>query len=384
MKRAASLAILTLLALPGYVAAQSSPSASFSAGRALLAASSSPGNAYAAGMSVILTAPVAGDLSAVGGSVVAAGPVSGDELLIGGSVNVRTRVGGDVRAVAGSVRVEAPVKGDFVALGWSVFDSGRPGGNVFIAAASADLKSGAAKAATIYGDTVSLGGDFGGDVTVVTSGRLSLAPDTVIHGRLSYTAPEPAVFPDSVVVTGGIDYTNAAYIPNAATSRTLSLLSIGLFLLVRILGALILAGLLAGFFPRLAASLVERARGRPTSLLLTILLGFAAFVAAPALAVLLVITFVGIWLALLLLVAYALLALLSLMYAGIIFGGLLARFYARRTSIHWHDGVIGTLALSLLALVPVLGPIAVFLLTLFAAGALLSLFFHFIFPREER
>ena len=53
------------------------------------------------------------------------------------------------------------------------------------------------------------------------------------------------------------------------------------------------------------------------------------------------------------------------------------------SEILWHDGVLGMLALSLIALVPVIGWLVVLFLSAFTAGALLLLFFHFAFPQEE-
>ena len=358
--------------------------ASFSAARSLVAASSSPGNAYAAGASVVLTAPVAGDLSAFGGSIIAAAPVAGDELLVAGSIRSRAPVTGDLRIMGGSVVIEESIAGDLVVLGFSVNDSGRASGSVFIAAAETTLTKGASGPVTIYGNTISLAGDFGGNVNIVSSGHLTLAASTTIRGTLSYEAPELATIPASATIIGGIKYRNASYLPDAGTSRLLAVVSIGFFLFARILGALILAGLLAGLFPRLAEAIVERAvTSRPSKILLTILLGFAAFVVTPVLFLLLALTFVGFGLALLLFVSYIFVVLFAIIYAGILLGGLFARRYMHRDSVLWHDGVLGMLALSLIALVPYVGIFIAALFTTFSAGALLLVFFHFAFPHED-
>ncbi len=358
--------------------------ASFSAARSLITASSSPGNAYVTGVSVVLTAPVAGDLSALGGSIIAAAPVAGDELLFAGSIRSRASVAGDLRAIGGSVIIEEPVAGDLVALGFSVYDSGRAAGSVFIVAADTAVTAGASGPVTIYGNNISLSGDFGGNVDIVASGRLTLAASTTIRGILSYEAPEPATIPASATVVGGVKYTNASYLPDVGTSRILALLSIGFFLFARILGALILAGLLAGLFPKLAEEIVERAHARPRSILLTMLLGFAILVATPILFVVLMLTFVGIGLAFLLLIMYALMAFLAFLYAGILLGGAFARRFNAREAVLWHDGVFGMLVLSLVTLVPIIGPFALLSLIIFSAGALLLIFFNFAFPHEEQ
>lgn len=321
----------------------------------------------------------------IGGSIVAAAPVQGDELLFAGTVGSRASVTGDLRAVGGSIRIEGPVSGDVVAFGYSVFDFSRTLGSTFIVAANTTLSNGAAGPVIIYGNNISLTGDFASNVNIVATGRLSLGANTTIHGMLTYEAPEPASIPASATVLGGISYTNASYLPDAGTSRILALVSIGFFLFARILGALILAGLLAGLFPKLAEAIADRAySGRPQNILLTMLLGFAILVASPVLIILLALTFVGIGLALLLFVLYALLVLLALLYAGILIGSVFARQFAKRDIVLWRDGMLGMLAFSLIALVPFIGLFVVLVLSLFSAGALLLIFFHFAFPHEER
>ncbi len=374
--------VLVLLSVPLGTMAAPLP-ASFTAANSLLATSSAPGNAYIAGASVVVTAPTVGDLLAVGGSVVAAGSVTGDALLAAGSVSTRAPLKGDVRATGGTISINEPVGGDLVAVGYTVTDSGRPSGSVFVIAANASLTSGAAGPVIVYGNNVLLAGDFAGDVKVIAGGSVTLAKDSVIHGKFSYEAPEQARIAATASTTGGVEYTNASYLPDAGTSRALAIASIGVFLLVRILGALILAGLLAGLFPALAHTITDRASRRPfRAFFLTTLLGFAAIVATPILLILLAITFVGFGVALLLGIGYLLLLALSFMYAGILIGTLFARSVLKREAVLWHDGVLGMLILSLIALVPIVGWLALCIFMAFTAGTLLSLFFRTAFPQE--
>lgn len=376
--------LLAILLFPAGSYAAPAP-ASFSVARSLLSASSSQGNAYVAGASVVVTAPVAGDLSAIGGSVVTAASVSGDELLLAGSIRSRARVWGDVRAVGGSITIEEPIAGDLVAFGYSVHDSSNAGGSVFIIAANTAIANGAGGPVTIYGNNISLAGNFADDVTIVASGRIALSASTTIVGKLSYEAPEKAIIPTPSAIQGGITYTNASYLPDIGTSRILAFISIGFFIFVRVFGALILAGLLTGLFPKLSEAIVERAVTQRTSrILLTALLGFAVFVVTPVLFLLLALTFVGIGLAFLFFICYAFIVFLSLIYAGILLGGFFSRQYLHRDSMLWHDGVLGMLALSLISLVPYIGMLVALLLTTFSAGALLLIFFQFAFPHEDQ
>jgi len=380
-----SLFLFITLLIPESAFASGVLPASFSAARSVLAESPSPGNTYIAGFSVVTTAPIAGDFSAVGGSITVAAPIAGDGLLLAGSLSSRAPVAGDLRAGGGSISIEKQIVGDLVALGISVNDAGRVGGSIFIAALNTVLTNGASGPVTIYGNNISLGGDFVGNVKVVATGRLTLAPNTTIHGKLSYEAPETATIPASATIVGGIEYENISYLPDAGTSRALAFISVGFFLFVRILGALILAGLLAGLFPRLAEAIIERAySARLRSILLTMLLGFAVLAATPILLVLLALTFVGMGVALLMGIAYILIVLLALLYSGILLGGIVARRYSRRLTVLWRDGVLGMLTFSLIALVPFVGLFVVLLLTSFSVGALLLIFFYFAFSHEEQ
>lgn len=378
--------LLPTSALAADIGSASKAPSSFSATRSILSvASSSPGNAYLAGASIVVTAPVNGDLSAIGGSIVSAAPVSGDELLFAGSISSRSRVHGDFRALGWSINIENPIGGDLVVLGYSVRDLDRASGSTLIIAANTTLENGASGPVTIYGNNVSLAGDFADNVTIVASGRVALAASTTIAGKLSYESPEETIIPASVKISGGVEYTNASYLPDAGTSRILTFISMGFFLFVRILGALILAGLLAGLFPKLSEDVANRAYTRRSrDILLTTLLGFAILVATPIFLIILSLTFVGIGIALLLFILYFLMALLSVVYAGIFLGGVLARRFALRSTILWRDGVLGMLILSLVTLIPTVGFFAVLLLTLFSAGALLQIFFNFAFPHDER
>ncbi|MBI3571999.1 hypothetical protein HY091_00470 [Candidatus Kaiserbacteria bacterium] len=379
----ATLLILVSLTLPFGALAAGAPS-SFVAARSLLVASSTSANVYAVGVSVVVTAPSRADLSAAGGSVVVAAPVSGDALVVGGTAALRSPVSGDLRALAGALTVSGPVSGDLFALAGSVHTARTVGGSAFVAGADVAFLGGARGPVMIYGNTVTLGGDFGSDVHVVASGRISLAAGTHIRGALSYQSPEAAIVPADAVVEGGVEYTGSSYLPTTSEARALALAGFGVFLFARVLAALILAGLLAGLFPRLAELVALKAeRGSARSILLTLLLGFAAVVATPALLVLLSLTFVGFGIALLILVAYALLVLLSFVYAGILVGALLAWRFRHRQTVLWHDGVLGMLILSLFSLLPILGWPILLLLCAFAAGALLLLFFRFTFPHDS-
>lgn len=383
MRYALLLAALILLPASALAAAPLATS-TFETARTLIVSSTTPTNAYYAAGSLDVSAPTSGDLSAIAGSMTVSSSVKGDALLAGGAVTLRAAIMGDVRVLGGRVTIAGPITGDEVAFGGSVTDTAGGARDVFIVAESAALNAGALGPATIYANTVTLGGTFLGNVHVVSSGQVTVLPGTVIHGTLEYEAPQQASVANSAKVTGGVHYTGASYLPTSAQAHAIALAAVGLFLIVKILGALILAGLLAGVFPLLAEQAAAEALMRPArSVLLTALLGFGIAVATPVLLVLLALTFVGLGLALLLGAAYVLLCVLAFAYTGIIMGGAIARSIWKRDAILWHDGVLGMLVVCLIVIVPVIGFPLVLLLAAFSLGALAKLFYRAAFSHEN-
>jgi len=390
---------LLALALPGFSWRHAAPpaalflflavipftshAATFTSDRNLISSDSTPGNSYLAGGSVTVVAPVEGDLSAAGGSITVSAPVAGDALLAGGSVSFTKPVAGDARIAGGSVTVSAPVAGDlFVAAGNFTEDSGTAS-TLFVSAITARLLSGSAGPVTVYGSTVYLAGTFAGDVRVVASDRVVLSAQTHIKGTLTYEAPEAMKIPSGALIDGGTTYAGASFLPTGQETEAFALAGVGVFLFVKILGALIATGLIAGLFPAAADRIAERVlarRFRRTALYT--LLGFAIAVAAPVLILLLALTFVGLGLALITASLYVLALSLAYCYAGVIVGAKLARYVFKRNFFTWRDAVAGMLLLSVIALIPVVGPLLHYLVWAAALGSLVSLGYEHAFASD--
>jgi hypothetical protein len=376
------LLTLALVTLPGSAAAAAAPA--FVSGSSILIATTTPANVYAIGGTVAVTTPIKGDFTAAGGSLSVEAAVGGDLSLAGGSLHINAPVAGDARLMGGSITLSGAVGGDLVAFGGSVVDSGGGGANVLIAAGDVSMTKGAAGPVTVYGNTISLGGTFLSDVEVIAGSRVTLLPGAVIRGELRYQAPEQANIPSSATIAGGVHYTGASYLPTSKEARAIALASFGVFLFVKILGALILAGLLAGIFPTFVDRVVTRATHVSVRrALLTLLLGFGVLVATPVLLLILAVTFVGLGLALILGLAYLLLIPLAFIYAAIVIGSYLAHDLFKRTELRWSDAVFGMLVLFLVWSLPYIGGFVTALAIVYMLGVLTHLVYRFAFPRES-
>lgn len=347
--------------------------------RTLVVSAAPEGNMYLAGTDITVAAALPHDVLAAGGTITIAAPIAEDALLAGGTVRVEQSINGDARIAGGRVSVLAPVAGDLLVAGETVHiastakDTRVFGGTVRVAGGN-DV--------SILGATVELSGTFEGDVRVVASDRLTLADDTVITGTLSYDAPQQITVPASAKVPD-IAYTgSSSFLPTAEQAQTFALAGAGIFFLVRIFSVLIAAALLAGLFPFFTQRVADFALAQtPGRFPLTILLGFGVFIATPVLLFILFLSFVGSSAAIVLLLAYLLLAVMSYLFAGILAGAALGRALFKRKVVSWRIALLGMLVFFLVGTVPAVGGIVTLLLFLAALGAIVSITFQFAFSR---
>ncbi len=358
-----------------------------SGGQNLVFTKSTPAlnNVYIAGGTVIVATSTPQDLTILGGSVILSAPVRKDVLAAAGSIEVRAPVGGNLRAVGARVSITAPVTGDLAVMGFSVDDNAAHAKDILAIGDTVRLLSGSRGQVTVYGNNIYLSGTFNGDVHAQALNTLTLAPNTIIHGSLKYEASEAATIPSSAHVDGIVTYTGASFLPTSQEAAAFALAGIGIFFLVRIIGAVIVAGLFAGLFAAFTNKVTRQVTHKPfPHTMLMLLLGFGIITATPVLLLLLSITFVGLVAAFIIATAYMFLLLIAFVYAGIISGAILRnRFTKRNIYVTWKDAVLGMFVLMLIGIVPVFGMLAIGLLTCLATGVIGSIFYRFAFTKRN-
>jgi len=216
---------------------------------------------------------------------------------------------------------------------------------------------------------VLIDGPIAGDV-IVNAGRIELGPHARIAGRLRYGSRYEVDRDQAAEVTGGIERMEmrAGWPQFDEAHRHSSHISGWLFTL----GLLLLAAVLVAVLPGLTAAVGDRLRARPW---FSLLIGFVALVCIPAAAVVLLITVIGIPLALLAIAGYFVLLLLGYVVCGVALGHwLLARLRAAAAgSSIWRIGaaVLGVLIVALLARIPFVGGLVVLAALLLGLGALI-------------
>lgn len=258
-------------------------------------------------------------------SASAAAQGGGDRVQVGGDIVVAQgeRVDGDVVVVGGNAIVDGVVTGNVVAVGGYVSASGQVDGDVIAVGGYVVLRS----TARVGGDSAAIGG------------RVEREPGAQVGGDI---ASVPILDPQFLSF----------------------LVFIGLLQAVVSLVALLLAALLSvAAFPGQVKVVESTLRQAPWASVAT---GLAVLVVFIILAVPLVFTIIGLPLAILGLIVATLFGLSAL--GALVGDRILAAFRAGQSG-YLAKAIVGVLVIWLVGIIPVLGGLVSFFVTLFAVGA---------------
>jgi cytoskeletal protein CcmA (bactofilin family) len=322
---------------------------------------------FVAGRSVRVVQPVAGDLVATGGTVGVDAAVSGDALVAGGTVRVDGSIEGSLYAGGGRITLDGTVRRNARIGGGRVEIDPKAvvTGNVSLAGGAIRIEGTVQGYVQAAGGSVVIDGTVGGDV-VASAGSVELGPNARIAGKLRYASRELKRDP-AAQVAGGVERSPVNVRSTGPGPRHLARAAGWLWTAGVVLTAIVLVAALPAFTARAASTLRARTG---TSLLA----GFVAMVCIPVAAILLLVTVIGIPLALLALVLYAALLLAGYAMTGIGIGDwALARWRAAQaTRAGWRivAAALSMVALALLGRVPWIGAPVSVLVLIAGVGAL--------------
>ncbi len=310
-----------------------------------------PGNAFLAGGRVQLGNRVGGGAFVTGGEVTITGSIGRKLFASGGDLGIEGEVEGDVAAAGGKVRVtrSARLQSDVALAGGSVEMDGEVGG---------DLHA--------YGESVVINGVVLGDLEVAGE-NIRIGPEAHIAGRLTYKSGGAIVIDPQARIGQGIEQRDRddrgwlGKIIHGATRVGGVMFTIGIVLL----GVLLLLGMPG--FSRDAAGLVRREPLQSAGMGCIMLLG------VPFAMILLMITIIGIPLALMMIFGYIALLMLGYLVAALFVGDLVLEQLGTEkfNALGWRALflLLALFVLSVLRQVPLLGGLVIFLLFLAGIGA---------------
>ncbi len=290
----------------------------------------------------------------------------GSEFLAGGHVELSGRVSRNAFVSGGEVLVDGTIGRNLYAAGGTlkVSPEARIGEDAMLAGGSIVMDGSVARDLHAYGERIVVNGSVDGDVEFAGE-NLRLGPDARIGGKIVYRSRDEIVVAPGAQVAGGIskstrnrDWRRFAEGASIVGSITLSL---GMVLL----GAVLVLGM-TRFSREAGAAILQK----PWQVLG---LGCVMLIGVPVVLAVLLVTIVGIPLALLLAFAYGAILMLGYLIGAIFVGDfVLGRIDKTKLESVWWRALFMLLAIVVIAIVrqvPVAGPLAWWVLFLAGIGA---------------
>ncbi len=328
------------------------------------------GNVYLAGAEVQTGGPIYGDLVAAAGRIRVDHPVSGDTILTAGSIEIYGRVGDDLRAAGGIIGVSGRVAGEALLAGGSVSlgPDSEVGGRASIAGNDIVIGGRLHNGLKVYGKKVLVLGEVAGPVDLAAE-QIEILGSARIFGDLTYSSSREIKIDPNAKIMGRIvraPGTFEFYRPNLEVPGWL------IFRPLLLLGLLAAGTLLFALFPQFTRAALQAIEASP---LKSLGLGAAIFFSLPPVILLLVITIIGIPIALALLALYATVLLTGYLVLAFFVGDRLLRLARKQSaaSLGWRI-VSLTAALVLLWLIrylPYIGGFLVFMALCAGVGAIM-------------
>ncbi len=328
----------------------------------------SAGDLYAAGGNVEVSEPIKGDVFIAGGRVLLAQPVGGDAFIAGGNVRIRERLGEGLFAAGANVVIEGDIGRHARVAGGDV--SIAPGatvnGKATLGGAHVEVAGRVGKDLSIAADSARINGRIDGSA-YISARYIELGPDAVISGKLTYWSPQAAVIDPQAKIGGGADYRPVSMPEGMHTAGIVAMMMGKVFLLV---GLMVMGSLLVLLFPNFTGAVERAFTSNPGK---SIAFGLGLLIGLPIVAVLFMITLLGIPLGLAVFFFYPLMLMLGYLTAAVFIGdrgvGYLRKGRDLTTGIRIVGFIVALIALALIGALPIVGGLIVFLLLVGGIGA---------------
>jgi len=279
---------------------------------------------------------------------------------VGGTVIIHGTVDGDVSVAAGTLLIDGVVHGNVQAGSGAVTIDGRVDGNVVVGAGTLDVGRNAVIGGTLNGGagSATIAGTVDGDATLGT-GTLVLQPTATFGGNLRYNG---ALTDNGATVQGDLvrDTSLGAVNLGPIVGVGRFLFTVYGFLVNLVLGAILLLA-----FPAGSRRLADDIESRPVR---AGLYGLAVVIGVPILLLVLVVTIIGIPLAIVGAILFGLTVWVASVYGRYAVGEWLVGY--TDVDNRWLALLVGLVVVGLVALVPILGGVVEFLVLLLGLGAL--------------
>jgi len=317
------------------------------------------GDVIFTGSDLEITGTIAGDVFALTNTAVITGNIQGSvRILAGGSIELSGKVDRNVNVLSKNINIDemAEINWDLVAVGATVENRGTVGGNLSVTGSEIVLTNKIGKNADLY-----LG----------TSGKATISATVQIAGDLTYRSSND----NQIDIVEGAEIfgqTNhnviSLFKPRKETIDSLYFLG----KLISIFGLIVVGLVLITLVPQIVTQISTEMNKSPGR---SMLWGVAFLILTPLIAFVLLITVIGIPLAIIMFILYLIAFYIAYLLAGITLGLTIVKKLSKRKSrrgLFWPM-IIGLIVLDLICSIPIVGWILCVLMIVWAIGALIEI-----------
>ena len=254
------------------------------------------GNLYAAGQTITIDGTVSGDVIAAAQNITINGRVEGDVIAAAQNITINGEVGGNVRIAGNSLTINGTVTRNVNTFGANVIfgSDSHVGWDVYLAGANIETRGAIDGSLSGWADKILITGKIGKDIDLKltrgnTDQKLTIEPEAIINGDVTYTSKNTAAISDQANITGKV----TQQIPQIKKNNVfLTWLWEKLFAIF----AAIVVGLFLIFFSKnITTKVIAKMEEKPTKLIFP---GLIIMFILPPIALVLAFTLIGIPLAL--------------------------------------------------------------------------------------
>ena len=322
---------------------------------------------YAAGETVHIAGPVSGDVVIAGQRLTLDGPVSEDVIAAGEIVTLNGNVGDDVRAAGRVVQINGDVADHIVAAGetLTIGPQAKVGSWAWLAGRQIEVLGQVGQELKVGGEEVIIAGQIMGQVDIIAE-HVRILDEALIQGSLRVQSPNPPEIAAGAIIRGDVTHLPMPEVEPAPVLQAVAL--VGVVLTV----GLIITGIVYFLlFPHFSVSAARHIEQVP---LASLGLGFLVLLVGPLVILLLFTLGITFLLGVLLAAAYFLMVVIGGLTGVIYLSDVTLRRLFNKASAGKGIMVLtligAFIVLGLVQLIPLLGSLAVFLLTVLGIGAL--------------
>lgn len=334
------------------------------------------GNLYAAGSSITVDGTVTGDVICGAQTVSINGKVEGDVICGAQTININGPVNGNVRVAGNTININSDVARNVMAFGASIIVSNNAsiGWGMLTAGATGEIRGSIGR--NLHGALASavIAGEIGGDVKLQIDDRakkdkkdssnLNIADSAIIGGGVSYTAANEAKVASGASIVGEVTHN----LPKIKTSKEDLRALWGIAKIYSIFSALIIGLVIISLWRDEVKKMIDLMLKKTGS---SIGWGAVIMFLTPIIAILLLITLIGIPLAGLLMLAWIIALWTSKIFVGILIGrNILEKIWTKQKNSMMWAMIIGITVTQIIFSVPIIGWLLALVATWWGLGGL--------------